>query len=229
MIFEKKSPKISVIMSVFNDEKNIESSVNSILQQTYENFELLVRDDGSIDQTRKILDSIRDERLKIYTSSKNIGLTKSLNLLIKKSKGTLIARQDSDDISLDDRFEIQVKKLINDNYDAVLSRAFVKDSNSVRPNFSHYLPKKYLIKFKNPFIHGTLLIRKRVLIDLGMYDENFIFAQDYKLMKSLIENSIRFKVIKKPLYILNTKNNISSNMSRQQEYYANLVRKNIEF
>lgn len=216
-------------MSVFNDEKNIESSVNSILQQTYENFELLVRDDGSIDQTRKILDSIRDERLKIYTSSKNIGLTKSLNLLIKKSKGTLIARQDSDDISLDDRFEIQVKKLINDNYDAVLSRAFVKDSNSVRPNFSHYLPKKYLIKFKNPFIHGTLLIRKRVLIDLGMYDENFIFAQDYKLMKSLIENSIRFKVIKKPLYILNTKNNISSNMSRQQEYYANLVRKNIEF
>jgi len=229
MIFEKRSPKISVIMSVFNDEKNIESSVNSILQQTYENFELLVRDDGSIDQTRKILDSIRDERLKIYTSSKNIGLTKSLNLLIKKSKGTLIARQDSDDISLDDRFEIQVKKLINDNYDAVLSRAFVKDSNSVRPNFSHYLPKKYLIKFKNPFIHGTLLIRKRVLIDLGMYDENFIFAQDYKLMKSLIENSIRFKVIKKPLYILNTKNNISSNMSRQQEYYANLVRKNIEF
>lgn len=229
MIFEKKSPKISVIMSVFNDEKNIESSVNSILQQTYENFELLVRDDGSIDQTRKILDSIRDERLKIYTSSKNIGLTKSLNLLIKKSKGTLIARQDSDDISLDDRFEIQVKKLINDNYDAVLSRAFVKDSNSVRPNFSHYLPKKYLIKFKNPFIHGTLLIRKRVLIDLGMYDENFIFAQDYKLMKSLIENSIRFKVIKKPLYILNTKNNISSNMSRQQEYYASLVRKNIEF
>lgn len=215
-------------MSVFNDQKNIESSVNSILKQTYKNFELLVNDDGSTDQTRKILESIRDERIKIFPSSKNIGLTKSLNLLIKKSTGTLIARQDSDDVSLKDRFEIQVNRLISGSYDAVLSRAFLKDSSSLRPNFSYYLPKKFVIKYKNPFIHGTLLIRKKVLIDLGMYDENFIYAQDYKLMKSMIDNGIRFKSLKKPLYVLNTEDNISSNMTEQQEYYANLVRKNIE-
>lgn len=215
-------------MSVFNDQKNIESSVNSILDQTYKNFELLVRDDGSSDQTRKILESIKDKRIKLFTSSKNIGLTKSLNLLIKKSSGTLIARQDSDDISLKDRFEIQVNRLISGSYDAVLSRAILKDSSSLRPNFSFYLPKKFVIKYKNPFIHGTLLIRKKVLIELGMYDENFIYAQDYKLMKSMIDNGIRFKILKKPLYVLNTKDNISSNMSEQQEYYANLVRKNIE-
>ena len=228
MVIEKTSPKISVIMSVFNDQKNIESSVNSILDQTYKNFELLVRDDGSSDQTRKILESIKDKRIKLFTSSKNIGLTKSLNLLIKKSSGTLIARQDSDDISLKDRFEIQVNRLISGSYDAVLSRAILKDSSSLRPNFSFYLPKKFVIKYKNPFIHGTLLIRKKVLIELGMYDENFIYAQDYKLMKSMIDNGIRFKILKKPLYVLNTEDNISSNMSEQQEYYANLVRKNIE-
>ena len=228
MVIEKTSPKISVIMSVFNDQKNIESSVNSILDQTYKNFELLVRDDGSTDQTRKILESIKDKRIKLFTSSKNIGLTKSLNLLIKKSSGTLIARQDSDDISLKDRFEIQVNRLISGSYDAVLSRAILKDSSSLRPNFSFYLPKKIVIKYKNPFIHGTLLIRKKVLIELGMYDENFIYAQDYKLMKSMIDNGIRFKILKKPLYVLNTEDNISSNMSEQQEYYANLVRKNIE-
>jgi glycosyltransferase involved in cell wall biosynthesis len=187
MVIEKTSPKISVIMSVFNDQKNIESSVNSILDQTYKNFELLVRDDGSTDQTRKILESIRDERIKIFASSKNIGLTKSLNLLIKKSTGTLIARQDSDDVSLKDRFEIQVNRLISGSYDAVLSRAFLKDSSSLRPNFSYYLPKKFVIKYKNPF-----------------------------------------KILKKPLYVLNTEDNISSNMTEQQEYYANLVRKNIE-
>ena len=215
-------------MSVFNDQKNIESSVNSILDQTYKNFELLVRDDGSTDQTRKILESIKDKRIKLFTSSKNIGLTKSLNLLIKKSSGTLIARQDSDDISLKDRFEIQVNRLISGSYDAVLSRAILKDSSSLRPNFSFYLPKKFVIKYKNPFIHGTLLIRKKILIELGMYDENFIYAQDYKLMKSMIDNGIRFKILKKPLYVLNTEDNISSNMSEQQEYYANLVRKNIE-
>ena len=58
--------------------------------------------------------------------------------------------------------------------------------------------------------------------------ENFIYAQDYKLMKSMIDNGIRFKILKKPLYVLNTEDNISSNMTEQQEYYANLVRKNIE-
>lgn len=228
MINSQKNQIVSVIMSVYNDEKNIQNSVESILNQTYKNIELLLVDDGSTDNTYRIINLINDKRLKIFKNKTNIGLTKSLNFLINKANSNFIARQDSDDISYDKRIEIQMKTLLSNNYDAVFSRAIIKDSNLVRPKFSHYIPKKYLIKYKNPFIHGTLLIKKQVLINLGMYNEKFLYAQDYKLMRSFIDSNYKFKTIKEPLYILNTKNNISSIMTEQQEYYANIVRKNIE-
>ena len=93
---------VSVIMSTYNNEKSIESSVNSILNQTYKNIEFLIIDDFSTDNTFGILNNLKnsDERIKVYRNSNNIGLTKSLNKLISKSKGNYIARQDADDITL---------------------------------------------------------------------------------------------------------------------------------
>ncbi len=101
---------VSVIMSTYNNEKSIESSVNSILNQTYKNIEFLIIDDFSTDNTFGILNNLKnsDERIKVYRNSNNIGLTKSLNKLISKSKGTYIARQDADDISLTFRIQKQV-------------------------------------------------------------------------------------------------------------------------
>ena len=83
-------------MSTYNNEKSIESSVNSILNQTYKNIEFLIIDDFSTDNTYEILNNLKntDERLKIYRNSSNIGLTKSLNKLVAKSSGLFIARQD---------------------------------------------------------------------------------------------------------------------------------------
>ena len=84
------------------------------------------------------------------------------------------------------------------------------------------------MKYKNPFIHGTLFIKKTVLLDVGKYDESFYYAQDYKLMKDLISKDYRYEIIKNPLYQLNMKNNISTNKQSEQNYYANCVRKNIK-
>ena len=95
------------------------------------------------------------------------------------------------------------------------------------PRSSHYLPKKIVMKFKNPFIHGTLFIKKSILLDVGKYDENFYYAQDYKLMKTLIDNNYKFKIFRKPLYELNMENNISTNKRSEQNYYANCVKKNM--
>ncbi len=83
------------------------------------------------------------------------------------------------------------------------------------------------MKFKNPFIHGTLFIKKSILLDVGKYDENFYYAQDYKLMKTLIDNNYKFKIFRKPLYELNMENNISTNKRSEQSYYANCVKKNM--
>ena len=85
-------PKISVIMSVYNGEHTVGLAIESILKQTFKNFEFIIINDGSTDSTTKILDSFNDKRIKIV-NQKNLGLTKSLNKAIKLSKSPLIARQ----------------------------------------------------------------------------------------------------------------------------------------
>ena len=104
-------------MSVFNDEHNIENSIKSILNQTYENYEFLIMDDGSTDKTRSICSSYANkyEKIRLLLNEKNIGLTKSLNILISKASGYYITRQDSDDISRSTRFEKQIKFWVGSN------------------------------------------------------------------------------------------------------------------
>lgn len=224
----KNSPLISVIMSTYNSSKTLNKAVESILFQSYENLELLIMDDCSTDDTMNILKSFqeKDSRIKIYKNSKNSGLTKSLNILINKSKGEIIARQDSDDISDKDRLLKQLLFMRRKECHIVSSRARVINSNRKIPRYSFFIPKKLVMKYKNPFIHGTLFIQKETLKSVGCYDENFYFAQDYKLMRDLISKDYKIGFIKEPLYLLNLENNISQLYKEEQGYYASCVKKN---
>ena len=105
--------------------------------------------------------------------------------------------------------------------------AKLKNSQQIRPKLSYLLPQKKVIKIKNPFVHGTLIIEKSTLEEVNLYDENFYYAQDYKLFYDLVKKGVKIGVIKKPLYILNTKDNISSKNKKQQAYYAKCVKKEI--
>jgi len=82
------------------------------------------------------------------------------------------------------------------------------------------------MKIKNPYIHGTLLIKKSILEKVGNYDEDFYYSQDYKLMNDLLVNKFRVRILKQPLYYLNMKGNISVNNKIEQQYYADCVRNN---
>lgn len=223
------SQKVSILLSVYNAESSIESSIKSILSQTYKNFELLIMDDHSSDKTLKICEKMRsiDSRITLFKNSINLGLTKSLNILALNSNGAYIARQDADDISLDERIEKQLSFLKKNKFDAVYSRTFLKDTKKISPKITHYLPKKIVIKYKNPYIHGTLLIKRKALKAVNFYDEDFYYAQDLKLVLDLQKTNYKIGIMNEPLYILNTENNISSNNKNQQEYYANCARKNI--
>jgi len=220
---------VSVIMPCFNCEKTVAASIESILNQTYQNIEILIIDDGSKDNTYEILKKYQNKHknIRLFKNQNNLGLTKSLNILIEESKGEYIARQDSDDISVIDRISLQYEFMEQKELDFCSSRATILYSRKKIPRSSHYLPKKIVMKFKNPFIHGTLFIKKSILLDVGKYDENFYYAQDYKLMKTLIDNNYKFKIFRKPLYELNMENNISTNKRSEQNYYANCVKKNI--
>lgn len=220
-----ESPLISVLLSVYNDDKNIKTSIDSILSQSYKNIELLVMDDCSTDKTYDILKDIKDRRLRIFRNKDNKGLTKSLNILIKKSKGQILARQDSDDISLPTRLEVQFENLHNLQLDGCTTRAYIKNSKRSIPRLSHFLPLSFVIKYKNPFIHGTLMVKKSAVIDVGMYDENIIYAQDYKLFIELLKKNYKIKILKKKLYVLNMENNISSLRKEEQQYFFKKIQK----
>ena len=220
-----ESPLISVLLSVYNDDKNIKTSIDSILSQSYKNIELLVMDDCSTDKTYDILKDIKDRRLRIFRNKDNKGLTKSLNILIKKSKGQILARQDSDDISLPTRLEVQFENLHNLQLDGCTTRAYIKNSKRSIPRLSHLLPVSFVIKYKNPFIHGTLMVKKSAVIDVGMYDENIVYAQDYKLFIELLKKNYKIKILKKKLYVLNMENNISSLRKEEQQYFFKKIQK----
>ncbi len=222
-----ETPLISVLLSVYNDDVNIKKSIDSILSQSYKNIELLVIDDGSTDKTYEILNDIKDSRLKIFRNKDNLGLTKCLNILIKKSQGQILARQDSDDISLPTRLEVQYNTLQKSKLDACTTRAFIKNTKKSIPRFSYLLPVNFVIKYKNPFIHGTLMVRKNAVLNVGMYDEHIKYAQDYKLFIELLKKKYKIKILKDNLYVLNMENNISSlKKEEQQDFFRKIQKEN---
>jgi len=226
----KFNPLVSVIMSAKDSEGTIRKSIESIEKQTYENIEFLIIDDASTDSTYELICEYanRDKRIKAFKNEINIGLTKSLNRLITLTNGSYIARQDADDYSEVDRINLQMQHIETFKLDASTSRANILNSNKKIPRFSYYLPVKLSMKYKNPFIHGTLIINKQILNNLGNYDENFYFSQDYKLFKDFLEQGYKIKTISKTLYNLNTQNNLSEKNKEKQKYFFNCARNNIK-
>ncbi len=222
-------PNITVLMTSYNNESTIKEAVDSVLNQTYKNVLLLLLDDCSSDNTYEIIKKIKknNSNLKIFRNKKNIGLTKSLNILINKVSTEFIARQDADDISLPNRLEEQIDYLLSNNLDACTTRSINKNTNKKIPGVSFYLPIKLLLFYKNPFIHGSLLINKDVLNKIGNYNESFYFAQDFKLMKDLIDRKHKVGILNKVLYKLNMENNISTLNSDEQKYFADCARKGV--
>ena len=103
---------ISVVMSNYNtDEEYLRAAIESVLNQTYENFEFIIVDDCSTNNSVDVIESYSDKRIKLIKNKGNMGLTKSLNIAIKAAKGEFIARMDADDIALPQRFEKQIEFL----------------------------------------------------------------------------------------------------------------------
>ena len=220
---------ISILLSSYNSEKTIENSINSVLKQNYSNFELLIIDDCSNDQTYKIIEKCasNDNRIKMYKNNENIGLTKSLNKLLKVAKGSFIGRQDADDISFPNRFSYQIEYIKKTKAKIVTARAIIKNSNKKIPRYSYLLPNRFVMKYKNPFIHGTLVLDRSVIENIGGYDENFYFSQDYKFYKDCYKAGYNISIINKVLYELNMENNISKKNKEAQDYYFNCARESI--
>ena len=186
MIFEGvklKNPKISVVMSVYNGEKYLREAIESILKQTFSDFEFIIVNDGSTDSSLSIIQSYSDERIRLINNEKNIGLTKSLNKALKLAGGEYIARQDAEDISLLNRFEEQMKYFEKHPETALLGTSFYKinrDGEGIGKRIALANPGNALFK-ENQFMHGSVMFRKEVIDNLGGYNELIRYSQDYEL------------------------------------------------
>lgn len=183
--------KLSILMTAYNCEKFLKESISSVLRSSFKNFELIIIDDGSTDNTRNILHKFKqlDPRIKLFLNDLNQGIAKSKNFGLTKCHGELIAMMDADDICTVDRFEKQVN-FMDDNSDLDISGTscflFSNDVTEISLKVVHQteLEKKLLIE--NVFNHPTLIIR-RCLVDKGLfvYDSRFKYTEDYKLWTEL--------------------------------------------
>lgn len=177
-------PKISVIMSVYNSEKYLEESINSILIQKDVSFELIVINDGSNDNTLSLLQdlSAKDDRIKIINKH-NEGLPVALNIGIKASVGTYIARMDADDIAEANRLKLQVDFL--DRFaDIDILGTYVKAFGDGKERIWDYPITKescdVALLFMNPLAHPAVMFRKSIAEHIGYYDTTFEYDQDYE-------------------------------------------------
>jgi len=204
-------PTISVVMSVYNGEKYLKKSVQSILDQTFENFEFIIIDDGSTDKTLEILESYDDLRIKII-SQKNIRLTKSLNKALSLSNGEFIARIDADDYAMPDRFEKQLYFLQHKTdvvlvgCNALLIDEYGKQIGKAEFPNEHVELVTQLEKGMSGFPHSSFFFRNEVVRQIGGYNERYIKAQDKYLLLRLCQK-YRIACISKPLIALRLSSN----------------------
>lgn len=172
---------ISIGISIYNAEKYLVDAINSVLEQTYENWELVLIDDGSKDKSLEIAKGFaqKDNRIKVFSDSKNKGLGARLNELAALSNGEYIARMDADDIMHPQRIQRQFEILENHpNIDVLGTNAYVIDENNLVFGI-RYKNQVGLSKVEH-FIHPTIMGKKQWFLD-NPYDENAIRIEDAEL------------------------------------------------
>ena len=185
-------PLVSVVMSVYNGEKYLREAIDSILNQTFKDFEFIIINDGSTDDTLKIIKSYKDPRI-MLTSRENKGLVASLNEGIERARGKYIARMDADDISVSERLQLQVEYLeSNPCVGLVGSQVALVGGNGkiINPLISRPVDNKdirLLLGYGTVITHVAVLFKKELIGKVGGYDEKYYLAEDHDLWCRMAE------------------------------------------
>ena len=206
MVVDK--PLVSVIMPAFNAEAYIKEAIQSILDQTYPNFELLICDDGSSDKTVEVVDSFNDDRIKLFIKNKNLGNLKTTNFLFSKCKGEFITIQDADDYSQLNRFELLLKAFNEDKELGMVGSNYLAISFDGEGLFSGNLPltneetTSVLKKEVIPMLYASVMVKKAVFDTVKPFPVFFNRKgyADFDWM-ARIQEKTRVKNLKEILYV----------------------------
>lgn len=232
-------PDISVIMSVYNGEAYLKEAIESVINQTFKNFELIIINDCSTDSTAEILAelSLKDERIKVHINEVNLKLPASLNKAIALSEGKYIARMDADDICLPERLEKQFK-FMEENSDVSLSSVrFMTVKNGVYASGGaggrcDFEALKAMLLVANPILHPGVIAKAEVLKKFK-YDQTLTCTEDLELWTRMATANEKMAILDEYLliYRLHDKQITSTTLERQhkevlkiqQKYYSALL------
>lgn len=229
---------ISILMPAYNCESYISQAIDSVLNQTHQNFELLIADDCSTDNTKKIIDSYEDNRIKRFHNVTNLGYLQASNKLVKEAKGEYIAFQDADDYSVNNRLEKLVKEFAIDSQLACVgSNVYRVDINNNIIGDTNFKTNHKEIVEDLPSIFNcvgsALMVKKQVIDELGLYNLFFdrIGSEDLYWF-GLISYNFKVKNIKECLYYYRqTPNSISNqkNVSPRKLISIEFVKNFLEY
>ena len=199
--------KISIIMGIYNCEKTLEEAINSILNQTYKNWKMIMCDDASNDKTYEIANKYQvlyPEKFVLLKNSKNRGLNYTLNKCLKEVRGEYVARMDADDISLPERFEKQIEILESrKDIDIVSSSMIHFDENLewLGVQMKEY-PQKEDFIYGTPFCHAPSMMRSKAMLEVKGYSvgNKLLRVEDYHLWMKLYMKGFKGMNIQEPLY-----------------------------
>lgn len=225
-------PEISVLMPVYNSEKYLKEAIESILNQTFEDFEFLMLYDNSTDKSLEIINSYNDSRIKILNCNSK-GLVNALNIGIYSAKGSFLARMDADDISLPERFQKQIE-FLKKNPDVGVCGSWTEEFGEVPTRVFKYPSEPELVKAKLFFFcalaHPSVMMRKSFLDKYSLkYDEKQKQAEDYEFWQRC---SFYFDIANIPevllKYRITSASKVQSNMNSMKEILKALDRRNLE-
>lgn len=196
---------VSVLLPIYNAERYLAEAIESVINQTFSDWELILTDDGSSDKSKEIIDSFlsKDKRIKSFSNEANLGLISTLNKGITFCSGKYIGRMDADDIMMPDRLEKQVSFLEeNPTYGMCGSNAFVIDQQGELKGKIVNITSSDLLKinllFSVPFVHPSVLLRREVF-DEFQYKPDYKHIEDYKLW---VDVASRWDVANLPDFLL---------------------------
>ena len=211
------NPLITVLMSVYNGENFLSEPIESVLGQTFQNFEFLIIDDGSTDKSAEIINkySNNDSRI-VFIKKNNTGLTDSLNIGLQHARGKWIARLDADDIALPNRLNHQLNFVKANNDVSLLGGGCIEIDETGTEIKEHAYPlghnilMKHLMTGNKFFPHSSAFFNRQIVIDLGGYNEQFSRSQDWDLWLRIGEIG-RIACLDVPVIKLRKHSNMISN------------------
>jgi len=177
--------KISVVLPVFNGQSFLREAIDSILEQSFQEFEFIIINDGSTDNTINIIKSYNDNRIHLVENKQNLGITKCLNIGIKLARGEYIARMDADEISISSRFEKQIAFLEKNKEIGICGTLTKTIGKTVESTWQYPIDHeriKVSLLFHCCLVHASVMIRNIILKNYNLfYSENYPCAEDYEL------------------------------------------------